>query len=304
MKKFFLVVLLLMVTFLFTLFVFSPVFYQRDVIVVPDVINHDIDYAIEEIKSNKLVVEITYLDSNEKKNSVIETIPTMGNLVKEGSVVKVNVSNGMLEQRMINVMNQYYSDVIEKIKNFGLQSKVTIVEIDDETLPNQYVKRQYPKENEIIKPGDEIILFVTKAVKYQVIPSMTYWSKIDVEEHLKNMKLNIVFAYEYNSRIAEGKVIRQSIPGNTEILLNKQNSIIVTISLGPDTSYIPDIIDMAEAEAIVLLDKLGITYEVNYVLSNQEKGRVIEIWKEANSDILKKVTLIVSGGKNEKGVSD
>lgn len=302
MMKYLFMIVLVMTTFLFTLFVFSPTFYQKNIVEIPDIINHNIDYAIEEIKSNNLNLEIIYLDSSIEKDLVVETKPQKGQLVKEGSKVVLTISNGLLSKRMIDVSNQYFDDVKEQLES--LQVEITKVEIEDEQLPNEYIKKQFPKVNEIIAPGEEVILFITKKVSYFVVPNMMYWSQKEVENYCLERKINVLFEYSYNATTEKGKVFKQSIPKDTEIIINSQNCLIITLSLGEDPSYVPDIIDMPEIEGMVLLDKLGIIYEVNYVFSNEESGKIIDVWKKVNGDALDKVILIISGGKDEQGVSD
>ena len=133
------------------------------------------------------------------------------------------------------------------------------------------------------------------------VPSTIGMNLLDAQEVLEELGLNVVVVYKNNDALEEDTVMDQSPESGSKIFT--EDSIMLTVSFGPQIVYMPDLHGMTEEEAKHALEDRGLIVEgITYEVSNQYvSGMVINQEPAADSDMLEEsaVTFVVSKGPDE-----
>ncbi len=145
-------------------------------------------------------------------------------------------------------------------------------------------------EPDVYKPGQLVTSYVSME-KIQTVPNLVRISLADLlsDEQYENFKF-IVTSKKYDDKIPRGTIITQSVPEGTTF--KETIEIEVTVSLGPQEIAIPNVKNMREDEAIILLLKAGFNYNNIEIIDRWDQnakplsiiGTEPEIGKKTNVD--------------------
>lgn len=131
-----------------------------------------------------------------------------------------------------------------------------------------------------------------------VVPNVTGKTEEEAKEELNKEGLGYKASYQASSTVEKGKVISQGTKQGTSVA--KNTTITLTISSGPDSISVNNVVGMSESKASSTLKSAGFIVEVEYEYSdNVEQGNVISQLPSANSSAAEgdTVTITVSQGK-------
>lgn len=260
------------------LFIF-PIYMKTNEINIPNIINLDLDEAVNILEQNKLSYEVNYIDSDiNDDNKIIKTLPKCNNKIKIKSKVSLYVGKANNTTFKLNdYINKNYDDIKEEIKKLEINNKLNIVLVyeKNDDYPNNTIIKQIPKENTLINNNTVLVLYLSSYEGKITLPNFKGWNIDSVKEYQKNNKLNIEYIYSYSDIIEKDIVIEQSIFSNTIWYKGKNDVIKIYISKGKKEE-IPDFEGLDLNVAVIILDFLKIDYEVNFIQSNLEKNIIIE----------------------------
>ena len=190
---------------------------------VPELKNMTIEEISEWAIKNKVKLSfIDKYDSNVKENSVIEVDHKKGDVIEQGTVVKVTVSRGALKMPKFKSLDDFY-DWANKYEIKYEEKR----EFSDKVKAGEVIKYSY-KAGEAIKNDDIIIVTISDGEK-TTVPNLKGLTKDEAVSKLKKLNLKYSFVYE-NSNSTKNTVIGQSIKSGSEISNN--TTITVTLSNG------------------------------------------------------------------------
>ena len=107
-----------------------------------------------------------------------------------------------------------------------------------------------------VKHNDSVGLVVSKGPKPVEIPSkLAGVTQKEAEKQLAELKLDVTVEEEYSDSIAKGSVIgTDPAEGQT---LHWGDEVTLTVSKGPETAVVPDLVGMGKDEAVKKLEALG-----------------------------------------------
>lgn len=179
----------------------------------------------EWVIKNKLKLEFTdKYDDTIEENSVISANYKEGEIVAEGTVIKVVISRGKL------IMPEFesYNDFREWADKYGILYEEQR-EFNDSVKAGEAIKYSY-KTGDTIRNNDPVVVTISNG-KSASVPSVVGLTKAAATTKLKNAGFGYSFVYSYSSSVAKGNVIRQSISGGSKVA--QGTTITVTISNGP-----------------------------------------------------------------------
>jgi eukaryotic-like serine/threonine-protein kinase len=135
---------------------------------VPYVLGQPKDSARTVLESNGLKVKFETRESDEPKDNVVETDPSSGQRVAEGTVVTLFISEGPQDVPNVVGMTKFHAE--KALIAAGFQ--VEVVETAETTLPKKTVIRQIP-EGGTADQGDTITIFVSTYVPPVETPTET-----------------------------------------------------------------------------------------------------------------------------------
>ena len=178
------------------------------------------------IKNRIKLSFIDKYDSDVKENSIIEVDHKKGDIVEQGSVIKVTLSRGALKMPKFKSLDDFY-DWANKYE-IKYEEKH---EFSDKVKAGEVIKYSY-KAGEAIKNNDIIIVTISDGEK-TTVPNLKGLTKDEAAAKLKKLNLKYSFVYEASDS-AKNKVIDQSIKAGSEISSN--TTITVTLSNGKKES--------------------------------------------------------------------
>jgi len=107
-----------------------------------------------------------------------------------------------------------------------------------------------------------------------VMPNLKDLSEADALIALNQVNLGMEKAYENSNEIKKGYVISQQYEAGSSI--QKNTTVRVVISLGPDQFEMPDVLNIKEADAIALLESYHLVVTSEYIYSDSVvQGNVV-----------------------------
>lgn len=180
--------------------------------------------ATDWVIKNKLKLEFDdAYDDSIKENHVISCNYKIGDVVEEGTVIKVIISKGKLVMQSFNDINEFrmwaqkYNIKYNEVQEFNSE------------VPQGGIVKFSHKEGDTIKNGDTVTVTISNGEKITV-PNVVGLTKDAATSKLKGAGLGYNFVYSYSST-AKGQAIKQSISAGCGVA--KGTTVTVTLSNGP-----------------------------------------------------------------------
>lgn len=130
------------------------------------------------------------------------------------------------------------------------------------------------------------------------VPRVVGMTEDEAKDALNKLGLGYKASYQASSTVEKGKVISQGTKEGTSVV--KNTTVTLTVSSGPDSVSVTNVVGMSEAKATAALKGAGFTVSVEYDYSDSvEQGNVISQSPSASSAAASgdNVTITVSQGK-------
>ncbi len=133
------------------------------------------------------------------------------------------------------------------------------------------------------------------------VPFVEGLTEEEAKKKLNEQGLGYKASNQSSTTVEAGLVIQQQTRAGT--MVEKNSTIIVVVSIGPESVTIPNVVGYKQAEATVAIENLGLTVgSVQEEYSDtQEAGKVIRLDPEIGSSVAPgtKITIVVSKGKEK-----
>ena len=173
------------------------------------------------------------------KGIIVSQDTEAGQTIKTGSTIKVNVSKGMGDGSVPNLVGMMEDDLSEFLEGTGFELGAVTQQASDK--PEGTVLKQTPGAGEEVEKGTKIDVVVSDGSKAKgTVPSLLGYSVSEAQSLLANegLKLGNVSS-EYSSSYGDGEIIYQQYKAGTK--LTKNSTVSVTISKGkkPESTTTP-----------------------------------------------------------------
>ncbi|MCU6708949.1 Stk1 family PASTA domain-containing Ser/Thr kinase [Paenibacillus sp. J5C_2022] len=215
------------------------------------------------------------------------------------------------EVEVPNVVDKSLTEARKEIEAAGLKVKEPVTREFRKDIPLDQVFDQ-TKKNMKVKEGSFIELFVSDGPEMKEMGPYVGKDKQDVLDELIAMGIDEkrIRIEEVNNEDEEAGIILEQVPAAGTRIDPETASVSFVVSLGPEPTTIPDIIDVELKVArqllkshFLVLNEEDIQYVPSYVI---KKGNVIEIvGNEVNDEVSKesKVKISVSTGPPEDAIT-
>ena len=182
------------------------------------------------------------------KGIIVSQDPEAGQTIKTGSTITVNVSKGLGDGSVPNVVGMMEGDLSEFLNGTGFELGAVTQQASEK--PEGTVLKQTPEAGEEVEKGTKIDVVVSDGSKAQgTVPSLLGYSVSEAQSLLANegLKLGNVSS-EYSSSYGDGEIIYQQYKAGTK--LTKNSTVSVTISKGkkPEPTTVPSTQDAEDNE--------------------------------------------------------
>ena len=196
---------------------------------IPDFTKYTLEELTEWAIKNRIKLSISdKYDDTIEENKIISSNYNVGDIVEQGSLLKVLVSRGSLKMPKFNSLDEFY--------DWANTYEIPYEEehqFSDTVKAGEVISYSY-KTGEAIKNNDSIIVVISDGVA-ATVPDLIGDSKTVATNKLKKANLNYNFVYKNSSKNKE-TVIKQSIAAGSSVSSNI--TITVTLSNGKGESII------------------------------------------------------------------
>lgn len=218
------------------LLIFGGIFYANRIfnrqVIVPEVINLSLSEATEQLEAAGLKVEVEreIYDAEVPAGNIISQNPSNGSNVREGSTVRLIVSQGIQTIAVPDVVGDTEESANNALINAGFN--VNIKREYNNDYNSGVVFSMDPKAGSKITQGESVTIYVSRGEDTVVVPGLIGLTQSDAENRLKNNGLNAgTITPQTNSVYPSGVVISQSPSEGTTVERGTYVSFIV--SSGP-----------------------------------------------------------------------
>jgi eukaryotic-like serine/threonine-protein kinase len=194
-------------------------------VTVPDVVGDDRDDAVVELRDAGLTPNVVEVNSPEDPGTVLATAPKAGDVVVEGTSVRVNVSKGPRPIEVPNVIGQAFESAESTLLGAGFA--VDRADVEDSADPGIVVGQDPPAGSEQGR-GSTVTLQVSQGPSTQAIPDVTSQDVAQARQTLRDLGFRVrVQEEDTEDESLDGLVISQDPPGGTELEPNTVVTLIV-----------------------------------------------------------------------------
>ena len=202
----------------------------------PNFKNMTIEEAEQYLEENEIDLKIKkdeeVVSEEIEKGKIVSQDPQAGEVIKEGSTIRVNISKGLGDGSVPDLKGQMKEDAESMLQAAGFKLGGVSDEASEE--PAGTILDQDPSPGTEAEKGTAVNIVVSDGSKAKAImPYLVGKSIGDAQSALTNAGLNLGSqSYDYSSTYAEGEIMWQQYDANAQ--LDKGTSVRVRISKGPE----------------------------------------------------------------------
>ena len=225
---------------------------------VPNVIGLERQLAVKKIEDQGFQADVqTGVGTAEDRGKVIDQNPDGGTRIEEGSTVRLLVSLGPEQVEVPAVVGKPLDEATQTLANAGFRWITRRVFSPD--APEGEVTKQNPRPGEQAEKGSTVTLTVSKGQELALVPDVLQQTRQSAESELRSAGF-VPEAVLVDSDSPKGLVVAQDPdPGNE---IPKGETVQISVSKGPQTSTVPDVLDQDQASAESELDAAGFKVRV------------------------------------------
>ncbi|HLM33545.1 MAG TPA: Stk1 family PASTA domain-containing Ser/Thr kinase [Gaiellaceae bacterium] len=225
---------------------------------VPNVIGLERKLAVKKIEEQGFQADVqTGVGTAEDRGKVIDQNPDGGTRIEEGSTVRLLVSLGPEQVEVPNVVRKSLDEATQILAGAGFRWTTRRVFSPD--APEGEVTKQNPEPGEQAEKGSSVTLTVSKGQELALVPDVLQQTRQSAESELRSAGF-VPEAVLVDSDSPKGLVVAQDPdPGNQ---IPKGETVQISVSKGPQTSTVPDVLDQDQASAEAELDAAGFKVRV------------------------------------------
>ena len=182
--------------------------------------------------------------------------------IRQSQKVQIVVSKGMrmatIPDDILDTDSANGKDPLKALKRAGFTNVKHDAGKDEYSLtaPEGAALSITPEPGTTLKHSTAVTVSLSKGPMPVTMPDITGRSKDDAARALDDLKLNATFTEEFSDTVASGEVISASVAKDTQ--LHWGDAVEVTVSKGPETVTMPNVVGKTYDEASAALKALGL----------------------------------------------
>ncbi len=196
-------------------------------IIIPDFTKYSMTKVAEWAIQNKVKISFeNEYDEKVKENNIIGSNYKEGDIIEQGTTVKIIISRGSLKMPKLKSLDEFY----DWANKYNIQFE-EVHEFNDSVPAGGVISYSY-KSGEAIKKDTPVVVKISDGVKKSV-PNVVGLTRKEAINKINAVGLNYSVVYR-NSSEAKDKVLAQSIRAGSEV--SQGTTITITVSNGKKES--------------------------------------------------------------------
>ena len=198
---------------------------------------------------------------------------------------------------MIKITGMSVEEAEEALEELGIQMEI-VEERESDEEPGTILEQSI-KKGTMVEPESTVEVVVAKDAEAETVtmPKLVDETEASAISKLDSLNLKYKKEYQYNSEIAAGKVISQSIAGGTSVEV--ETTVTLVISQGAESIKVPGVVGESKDNAVKKLENAGLVVTVEEAYDDEvASGKVISQSVIADKTVPKgtEITITVSKG--------
>lgn len=259
---------------------------------------------VKDSYSNLRLVDDEYKFSDDyPAGQIIEQDPKAHEVVPQGSVVHLVISNGPQTGQMLYLVNQpvdQAKNALESMTELRLQV-ITVEENND--FEAGRVFRTEPVMGETLRTGQQVVLYVSAGPVTADMPDVLDKTEAAAETILRNldgMDLQLDFRTEPSEEIEKGHVTRTSPEKGATLKVGQMVIVYVSSGSAVVKTNVPNVVGLDISKAVSLLTEKKLKYDYEAVDSDLPKDQVISQDPGKNTEVAEGSTVFLTISKGPK----
>lgn len=275
---------------------------ETEEVKVPNLVGKTKEEAAD-LLNNRLGIKVVGNEESDRyeEGKIIRQTPEKGKKVKKNTTIEVVVSTGIAEElkEVPDVTGKDEEDAQKELEDAGFKVGTSEAEYDDSYKAGEVI-RTSPAAGAEAPEGAEIIMTVSKGTEKKTVPNVVGKSDETAQKELISVGLTISeVGYEYDDKVAKGKVVSQSIKAGKKVDPGTSIKIVVSNGKKPEEKVaVPNLSGKTYQQAKALLESYGLVAVNGGEEESEEAVGKVSRWSSAGKSVKKgtKITIWISGG--------
>jgi beta-lactam-binding protein with PASTA domain/tRNA A-37 threonylcarbamoyl transferase component Bud32 len=194
------------------------------------------------------------------KGIVMDQKPDAGTRIQKGDQVTIVVSTGIPQAVVPDVVGMDYADAVDALDEVNLDARKR--EVFSEKRAGRVIG-QDPPAGDVVDEGTAVVLRVSKGAETATVPDVLDQTEASARAELQAAGFDVESVEAASDTTPEGLVSAQSPDPNTET--KKGSTVTITVSTGPSTTAVPNVVGEQKEEAEHDLEEAGFKVKVEEV---------------------------------------
>ncbi|MFL5955584.1 MAG: Stk1 family PASTA domain-containing Ser/Thr kinase [Gaiellaceae bacterium] len=268
-------------------------------VAVPDVTLLRQDLAKLKLQQAGLTPKIVKATSETvAPGQVIDENPGGGAKISKGSTVTLRVSTGKPQVLVPDVRNRGVTDAVAALAQIGLNPK--IFRVFSPAQPDT-VTGEFPPPGSKVDKGTNVRINVSRGAKPIPVPAVVGEPYLNAKSALEGRGFVVKRTDVASDQYPQGVVASSDPPAGTPS--QKGATITLSVSKGPTTTQVPNVMNQTQANAESLLAGAGLTPAVTYVpVTDPSQDGIVQSQNPApNADAKSGDVVIITVGQLQNG---
>lgn len=274
-------------------------------VTVPDLLGKTEEDAKKLLKNELGIKQVGSEESDQyEEGEIIRQTPERGKKVKKNTTIEVVVSSGIAEKtkEVPDVSGMSEEDAQKELEDEGFKVGTSEFEYDSGYSAGKVIGTSPAAGSKAVE-GSEVIMKVSKGSEKKTVPNVVGKKDETAQKELVAAGLAIEeVGYEYDDKVAKGKVVSQSIKAGKKVEAGTGIKIVVSNGKKPEEKVaVPNLSGKTYQQAKALLESYGLVAVNGGEEESEEAVGKVSRWSSAGKSVKKgtKITVWISGGIRE-----
>lgn len=195
---------------------------------------------------------------------VISSLPASTSSAHKTSTVTLVVSKGPDLRAVPDMIGKPLDQAQQALEASGLMLGAQHEDWSEEVPAQAIISQSEPPQSQL-KVGTSIDVVISKGRQPRAVPDVVNRTADEARAALDELELSLELREAHSESVEKGRIISQEPAAQSQ--LYRGDTVVVTISLGPEMVEVPNVFGKSEADAIKLLKDAGFEVEVKYHLA-------------------------------------
>jgi serine/threonine-protein kinase len=244
---------------------------ESELVAVPNLIGLEEILAVNRLRDRDLIADVKRERHEEvPRGKVISQDPSPGDRVARDNKVLLRVSEGPPTTKVPDVKGRSATDAVATLKDAGLEANVQPVPSRE---PEGTIVAQNPKAGATVRLGTEVRINASSGPQLVAVPPVVGERYEDALSTLQDAGFAVA-RNDVESDAPRGVVVGQNPEGNTS--QPKGSRVTLSVSRGPSTAQVPDVLGFGEDAARSTLEGEGFQVRIERLeVSTREEADIV-----------------------------